>query len=98
MLLIWGPEVKKGFRGSKTMLSEDRQAVVPCSSHVKLRLWAQRPPRPLLCLDIYNVFLLQYDGYSLCSELILETYSSDKICHFLSKVGSVTPTHTPSLE
>ena len=43
----WGPDVKKGFRGSKTMLSMDRQAVVPCSSHAELRLRAQRPPRPL---------------------------------------------------
>ena len=93
----WGPDVKKGFRGSKTMLSMDRQAVVPCSSHAELRLRAQRPPRPLLCLDIYDVFPLQYDGCSLCSELTLETYSSDKICYFLSKVGSVTTTHPPQL-
>lgn len=75
VVLIWGPDVKNGFRGSESMLSADRQAVAPCSGRAGLRLQAQRPPRPLLGLDAYSVFLPQCDGCSLCSELTLETYS-----------------------
>ena len=33
----WGPDVKKGFRGSKTMLSMDRQASTPASLPGHLR-------------------------------------------------------------
>ena len=47
VVLIWGPDVKNGFRGSESMLSADHQAVVPCSGrahHVAPRRVGGLPP------------------------------------------------------
>ena len=80
------------------MLSKDRQAARRAVASGPVSVGSEAS-MPASLPGHFYMFLLQYDSFSLCSELILETYSSDKICYFLTKGGSVTPTHPrPSLE